>query len=44
MSTPDFRGLTVLVLESRRSREMAALVTTYGGRPVAAPGMRSADR
>jgi len=40
MSTPDFRGLTVLVLESRRRREMAALVTTYGGRPVVAPALR----
>jgi len=30
----------VLVLESRRSREMAALVTTYGGRPVVAPALR----
>jgi len=40
MSTPHFQGLSVLVLESRRSREMAALVTTYGGRPVAAPALR----
>jgi len=40
MSAPDFHGLTVLVLESRRSREMAALVTTYGGRPVVAPALR----
>jgi len=37
---PDFQGLSVLVLESRRSREMAALVTTYGGRPVVAPALR----
>lgn len=37
---PSFNGLSVLVLESRRSREMASLVTTYGGRPVAAPSMR----
>jgi uroporphyrinogen-III synthase len=28
------------VLESRRGREMAALVTTYGGRPVVAPALR----
>ena len=28
------------MLESRRSREMAALVSTYGGRPVAAPALR----
>ncbi len=37
---PSFQNLSVLVLESRRSREMAALVTTYGGRPVAAPALR----
>jgi uroporphyrinogen-III synthase len=37
---PDFQGLSVLVLESRRSRELAALVTTYGGRPVSAPALR----
>ena len=37
---PSFQGLTVLVLESRRSREMAALVSTYGGRPVVAPALR----
>lgn len=39
-NAPNFQGLSVLVLESRRSREMAALVTTYGGRPVAAPALR----
>ena len=38
--TPSFQGLTVLLLESRRSREMAALVSTYGGRPVLAPALR----
>ena len=37
---PSFQDLSVLVLESRRSTEMAALVTTYGGRPVAAPALR----
>jgi uroporphyrinogen-III synthase len=37
---PDFRGLHVLVLESRRSRELAALVSTYGGRPLVAPALR----
>jgi uroporphyrinogen-III synthase len=40
MAAPSFDGLSVLILESRRSKEMAALVTTYGGRPVAAPAMR----
>lgn len=39
-AAPSFEGLSVLVLESRRSRELAALVTTYGGRPVAAPALR----
>ena len=38
--TPNFQGLNVLILESRRSKEMAALVMTYGGRPVTAPAMR----
>jgi uroporphyrinogen-III synthase len=40
MSSPDFQGLSVLVLESRRSRELAALVSTYGGRPMVAPALR----
>jgi uroporphyrinogen-III synthase len=40
MANPSFGGLGVLVLESRRSRELAALVTTYGGRPFTAPAMR----
>ena len=38
--TPSFQGLTVLLLESRRSREMAALVSNHGGRPVVAPALR----
>jgi uroporphyrinogen-III synthase len=38
--TPSFNGLQVLVLESRRSREMASLVATYGGHPLVAPSMR----
>jgi uroporphyrinogen-III synthase len=40
VSAPDFQQLSVLVLESRRRNEMAALVSTYGGRPVAAPALR----
>ena len=36
----SFDGLRVLVLESRRARELATLVTTYGGEPVSAPAMR----
>jgi len=35
-----FGGLRVLVLESRRAREMATLVSTFGGEPVSAPSMR----
>jgi uroporphyrinogen-III synthase len=35
-----FDGLRVLVLESRRARELATLVTTFGGAPVSAPSMR----
>jgi len=30
----------VLVLESRRAREMASIVTSYGGVPISAPSMR----
>jgi len=37
---PSFQGLNVLVLESRRSQEMAALVKTYGGTPIVAPALR----
>jgi uroporphyrinogen-III synthase len=40
MTMPNFEGLRVLLLESRRSREMASLVTTYGGRAIEAPSMR----
>ena len=39
-SSPSFSGLKVLILESRRAKELAALVTTYGGQPFAAPAMR----
>jgi uroporphyrinogen-III synthase len=38
--TPDFRGLRVLVLESRRSTEVAALIATYGGNSLLAPALR----
>jgi uroporphyrinogen-III synthase len=37
---PSFQGLNVLILESRRSQEMAALVKTYGGTPIVAPALR----
>jgi uroporphyrinogen-III synthase len=40
LDKPDFAGLRVLVLESRRATEMASLVTTYGGTPIVAPSMR----
>jgi uroporphyrinogen-III synthase len=32
--------MRVLALESRRAKEMSALITTYGGSPVLAPAMR----
>jgi len=38
--SPSFNGLRVLTLESRRSTEMAALVSNYGGQPVSAPALR----
>ena len=40
MTTPSFGGLRVLALESRRGKEMAALITTHGGEPRVAPSMR----
>ena len=43
MATPNvisFRGLRVLSLESRRGTELAALIRTYGGRPIEAPALR----
>jgi len=38
--TPTFNGLRVLALESRRAVEIAALISTYGGRPTVAPALR----
>ena len=40
MTGPSFLGLRVLMLESRREREMASLVTSYEGQPITAPSMR----
>jgi uroporphyrinogen-III synthase len=40
VSTPAFNGLRVLVLESRRARELGLIVTSYGGDPFVAPSMR----
>lgn len=37
---PSFDGLRVLVLESRRGREMGLIVSSYGGVPTVAPSMR----
>ena len=37
---PSFNKLRVLTLESRRSLEMAALVSNYGGEPIPAPALR----
>ncbi|HLG57146.1 MAG TPA: uroporphyrinogen-III synthase [Vicinamibacterales bacterium] len=39
-SLPTFDNLRVLILESRRAREMASIVTSYGGQPITAPSMR----
>ena len=39
-TVPSFGDLRVLILESRRAREMASLVVSYGGQPVSAPSMR----
>lgn len=40
MTQPSFNGLRVLVLESRRARELGLIVTSYGGEPLVAPSMR----
>jgi uroporphyrinogen-III synthase len=42
MSSPsaDFRQLRVLILESRRARELASIVASYGGTAISAPSMR----
>ncbi|HEY1305174.1 MAG TPA: uroporphyrinogen-III synthase [Vicinamibacterales bacterium] len=40
VSQPGFEGLRVLTLESRRATELAAIITSYGGRPITAPSMR----
>src|SRR4051812_37597872 len=37
---PDFQGLQILALESRRAAEVAALISTYGGRAVVVPALR----
>lgn len=40
MTGKGFEGLRVLALESRRAREMAQLITNYGGRATVAPSTR----
>ena len=40
VTQPSFNGLRVLVLESRRARELGLIVTSYGGEPLVAPSMR----
>lgn len=40
MAGPSFDGRRVLVLESRRARELGSIVTSYGGTPLIAPSMR----
>lgn len=37
---PSFNSLRVLSLESRRAKEMASIVSSYGGEPVSAPSMK----
>ena len=39
-ATPSFQGLRVLGFESRRAKELAALISTYGGHPLIAPALR----
>jgi len=39
-ATPSFDGLRVLALESRRAKEVSALVSTYGGQPLVVPALR----
>ena len=36
----NFGGARVLALENRRAKEMASLISTYGGQPLMAPAMR----
>jgi uroporphyrinogen-III synthase len=37
---PSFAELRVLILESRRAKELASIVASYGGLPMVAPSMR----
>ena len=42
MAHASFDGLRVLSLESRRAKEVAKLIRTYGGEPFVVPAMREA--
>ncbi|MBN9616729.1 MAG: antitermination regulator [Acidobacteriales bacterium 59-55] len=43
MTHASFDGLRVLSLESRRAKEVAKLIRTYGGEPFVVPAMREAS-
>lgn len=40
MPGPSFDQRRVLILESRRARELASIVSSYNGQPISAPSMR----
>jgi uroporphyrinogen-III synthase len=40
VSPPNFQGLCVLTLESRRASEQATLISRFDGRPLVAPSLR----
>ncbi len=40
MNKSDFQGLRVAAFESRMAKEMAGLISRYGGQPMVAPSMR----
>jgi uroporphyrinogen-III synthase len=40
----SFNNRSVLALESRRAKEIGALIETFGGRPLVAPAMREVPR
>lgn len=44
MAKPNFEGLRVLALESRRAVEIATLISNFGGRPIVAPALREVPR
>jgi uroporphyrinogen-III synthase len=40
MARPSFQSLRVLALESRRAKEIASLITSFGGAAIVAPALR----